>query len=249
MHDHELRSLFSLKRIFQPTTILFLIIFALVYGLQFHPQLLSLFVISMFCCHGLAFGFLKGHNRGVCRVCGQFHKHCNHSGSKNSMYGKHHSAETRAKISEAKKGVPYYPGKGKGIKHHVSSIGREAIARANRSLQKRAKLSAIKSGKPSNRKGKHHTWQARLHISEGIKKSKCFRRIIEKRALRQNLFNVREFYNFHGDVIFYPVTLAEHKFARLVLIDGRVSSGLITQSCMYEIPECVQVSLLTEAIK
>ena len=67
-----------------------------------------------------------------------------HIGSSNPMFGKHHSAETRKKISEARKGENN-PMFGK----HISEETRKKISEAN--------------------KGKHHSEETRKKMSDALK--------------------------------------------------------------------------------
>lgn len=93
----------------------------------------------------------------------------------------HHSAETKVKMSKAKKGkfVPW----NKGMKGQwtISEAHRQALIKANigntyckgkkASAETRKKLSDIHKGRIPANKGKHHTLETRLKIKEGVKRS------------------------------------------------------------------------------
>jgi len=71
-----------------------------------------------------------------------------------------------------------------------------------------------------------------------MKKSKIFLEHLRRYHNERNKAKVREFYVLPEELIFFPVTLNEHMFARFVLIEGRVGSvNLVTQSGKREIPE------------
>lgn len=69
--------------------------------------------------------------------------HADFSGEKNGFYGKHHSEETRAKMSAAKKGKPHKP-------HSPETC---------------AKIAASNKGKHSQNKGKHLSEEHRAKIA------------------------------------------------------------------------------------
>ena len=91
------------------------------------------------------------HNKGKKMTAEQKAKvaanHADCSGEKNAFYGKHHSEETRAKMSAAKKGKSHKP-------HSPAT---------------RAKISASNKGKHSSNKGKHLSEEHRLKISAARK--------------------------------------------------------------------------------
>jgi len=186
----------------------------------------------------------KGHNHGLCRKCGQVH---NNSG----MTGKHHSTETKEKISKAHSGHSPTPetrlkmslvkkGKSLSLSHYAH------LVEANKSQSKRDAISLSMRGRVSPNKGNHYTLAQRLQISEGLRKSKCWLKNVRAYHIEKNRAEVRAWYGLSEDVLFFPVTLHEHKFVRLVLLNGRPSSGLMTQSGMCEIPEGIVVPLLVK---
>lgn len=79
------------------------------------------------------------------------HVKLHHKGEKHHMYGKHHSEETRKKISETLKGRP---GANRGKKY---------------SAEHRKKLSEAHKGKPSSRRGKQLSDEVKKRISETLK--------------------------------------------------------------------------------
>jgi len=88
---------------------------------------------------------------------------------KHPMYGKHHSAETRRKMSEARRGKkhPFYG------KHH-SAEHRRKLSEANRnpSAETRQKMSEAQWGKKHPFYGKHHSAETRQKMSEARRGAK-----------------------------------------------------------------------------
>jgi hypothetical protein len=176
----------------------------------------------------------KGHNYGFCQKCGVEHKH------PKGMLDKHHTPETRAKMSK--------PGKGKGIRHffHSPEI-RAKFVEARKWFMKnkltpelRYKYGSGARGKPSHRKGKIMSLQYCLNIRQGMKESKIFKaRVHEYHESKVENF-LRRLYSIPEDVIFYPASKREHRFARTVLIEGRDSFGFITCSGLREKQESEQ---------
>jgi len=146
----------------------------------------------------------EGHNYGECNKCGKTHIH--------PMKGKHHSEETKRKISNANRGK-------------------------KRTLEQRQKLSkALKGGKGSW-EGKHLSSAHKLNIARGLRNSKLFHervREYHRRRARENEEEVKDFlrelYDISEKAVFYPASKYEHQFARRVLIQGCYSRGFITQS-------------------
>ena len=89
------------------------------------------------------------------------HNRLHKSGENHPMFGKHHSAEARKKMSEAHKG-----------KNH-SDETRQKLSEANKgkhlSEETRQKMSEAHKGKPSGMKDKHHSEEYRKKMSESIK--------------------------------------------------------------------------------
>ena len=86
------------------------------------------------------------------------------SGENNPFYGKHHSEETKRKISEANKG------------HTVSEETKKKLSESGKgkkhrpfSEETKRKMSEAKNGKSSNRKGKHASDETKRRISDAKK--------------------------------------------------------------------------------
>ena len=99
-------------------------------------------------CHNLYFGrpaseliFMRDHD----------HRSMHKAGANHPFFGKHHSEESRQKISESLKGRPSHK-KGKRIPEEVKH-----------------KISESLKGKPGWLKGKHHSEETRKKISEARK--------------------------------------------------------------------------------
>jgi len=156
------------------------------------------------------------------------------------MKGKHHTEETKQKISKANKGKR---GWNKGLKGWLSPEHREAIARSNstryNSPETRYKMGSGVRGKPSHRKGKHLSILHRLNIAFGLRESKIFtERVREYHEERVKRF-LRGLYDISEDAEFFPASKYEHVFARMVLIEGGVAYGFITHSRLRERPEWI----------
>ena len=96
------------------------------------------------------------------------HHRLHNLGKSSWIKGKHHSEETRKKISEANKGKSsWINGK------HLPAEHRKKIAESLRgkhlSAETRKKLSESLKGKPGWLKGKHHSEETRLKMSEAHK--------------------------------------------------------------------------------
>jgi len=82
-----------------------------------------------------------------------------HLGHSSDFKGKHHSMETRKKMSENRKGIPSYK-KGKTL---------EEIYGIKRATQIKAKNASAHLGRPSPNKGKHTSLEVRKKMSEAHK--------------------------------------------------------------------------------
>ena len=134
------------------------------------------------------------------------------SGENNPFYGKHHTEETRRKISETSKGKQF------------SEEHKEKISKANSgennywfgkqlSEEHKEKISKANSGKPSSMKGKQHSEEAKQKMSE-IKKGK-YKGENNPMAKTIILLNTKE--------IFTTIKEGAEKY--------NVSSGHISQCC------------------
>lgn len=84
-------------------------------------------------------------------------------GRSGTMLGKHHTDETKRKISEAKRGKPSH-----GKKHTTESIQKIKDAKRNISDETRRKMSDAKRGKPAHNKGKPMSEEQRHKQSEAM---------------------------------------------------------------------------------
>ena len=88
-----------------------------------------------------SFHNFKSQNQRHCKGCGKKEISEAHKGRKSPFYGKHHTEETKNKMSETRKG-----------KHHTEET--------------RKKLSETRKGKKHHFYGKHHTEEAKNKMSE-----------------------------------------------------------------------------------
>ena len=144
-----------------------------------------------------------GHNYGECRKCGKVHKH------PRGMLGKKHSKLTKLKMHKSHVGKPS-PTKGK-------KNPKVAEAMRNRiwTPEMRAKMSKAMTGKPHNRP--HLTALHRQRIGLAM----------TAHYLKVHTTEVRQYYGISKGVVFFPLPLREHKFAREVLIKKTESYSLL----------------------
>lgn len=181
------------------------------------------------------------HGKGdICKKCEKVHVLPDRSGVSNGMYGKHHTEESKRKIHEAKKGIAVNTGK----HYNITPQDRENRANRLRKIVKlpkvRAKISKALTGRPSPKKGTKLTIAHRWNIVKGMRESEVFRPAIRQYHREKLMAKIREFYNLPKDCEFIPACFYEHWFARNVLINGRSSWGLITQSGLYARPEFIK---------
>ena len=156
----------------------------------------------------------EGHNYGECNKCGKTHIH--------PMKGKHHSEETKRKISNANRGrESVWKGK------HFSFEHRQNLAKSMR--------------------GKHLSTEHKRNIARGVKNSNLFHDRVREYHRRRAQANeekvkdfLRELYDLSGEAVFFPASKYEHQFARRVLIQGCYSHGFITQSGLHTHAEWVK---------
>ena len=104
----------------------------------------------------------KGSYRSLCKACAK-------KGVKNPFYNRHHSEETKKKISKTHKGEKN-PNYGK----HRSEETRKKISEAHKekhsSEETKQKISNALMGEKNHNYGKHHSKETRKKISEILKK-------------------------------------------------------------------------------
>lgn len=137
-------------------------------------------------------------------------------------------------------------GKGKGVKRNLTPEGRESLSNAVRTRMKnltpeqRWKYGSSFRGKPSHRRGKQLPTVHCLNIARGLRKSEIFKDRVKQYHESKVEDFLRRLYDIPQDVVFYPASKREHRFARTVLIEERVSFGFITCSGLRERKEWEQ---------
>lgn len=175
----------------------------------------------------------KGHNHGLCRKCGRNHVH--------GMKGKHHSEESKRKISKANKGkkrsLEYRrrcsetrKGKKLSPEHYAK------VVKANKSPEKIARISQKLKGRVSPMKGYRYTPLQRIKKSFAMRNSEKFHEAIRRRDEEKVKEFLRSLYGIPEEVVFFPASKYDHKFARFVLIEGKHSFGFVHCRLLEQFP-------------
>ena len=102
------------------------------------------------------------------------------------------------------------------------------VVKANKSLEKRRRISQTLKGRVSPMKGRHLTSEQRLRKSFAMRNSVKFQEAMRRRDEEK----VRKLHNIPEDVKFIHARAYEHNFARKILIGGVPSPGFVTQSSL-----------------
>lgn len=106
---------------------------------------------------------------------------CSWSDGNYPMSGKHHSEETKKKMSEQRRGENH-PRYGKHLSEEHKNKLREAQLGRHHTEETRKKMSESKKGEKNNMYKKHHTEEARRKISEAKRKNKSSKETKNPRA-------------------------------------------------------------------
>lgn len=168
-------------------------------------------------------GRMKGHNWGLCRKCGETHTHPRGMLGKKNPNAGCKKGQNKGKPSPLK-------GRKKSPEHYAK------IVAMNKSPEKRRRISQKLKGRVSPMKGYRYTPLQRIQKCFAMRKSEKFHEAIRRRDEEKIKEFLRKLYRIPEEVVFFPASKYDHKFARFVLIEGKYSFGFVHCRLLEQFP-------------